>query len=850
MRSVASLGIHQIRERRGRSALAVVSVALGVAAIAGVQIGTATAQRAISRFEVSLDSVADVVAEPIGSVNALISDETAAAIASRPGVERAFGVHDTWSQLRVLDASSPPADEGEPRYKGIASVIPYVGLSQGAPDAGLVVLDEGRMPAPGAPEVAVSSVFAGLADVAVGDRVEIGVDRTAGSVVGIVGGSALSGDGGVLVVTSLETAQALSGGAGGLTRMLLTVAEGIDPASVLPAGSSGPPGVRFEVAGSADNGLGDFLAGMSAIMQAASAMALVVAGYLIYLSFSTTVLERTAVYGSLRAIGATRSHVMAVVVAEAAVLGIVGAALGVVAGLAIGELVARVVSPFIGVPLPGRVVPVGSVAVAALLGVATPVLSVLGPARRAATVDPAVAVRGAQALDRRPSRAWIPGLAMVAVGLSGAALADQTPPVAFALLMWGAALLVPPLLPALARAVRPLLARLAPGVGDVAVRHLVGERSRSAYTAALLMVSVVMVLSLAAVNDVQRPAFLEYIEAQWASDVSVHAAPAEARNAAGFSSDDVATVAATPGVAAVAPVGFGRTEIVRPAGGAEHLLVIDPTVHFDVAGFLWSDGVDQAHVQAALAAGGSVVLPQLYAEELGIAPGDTVELATGTGPRPFTVAGTYATFGFGESRSLVVGAGDGAALFGMSAPGTMYVRTVDGADPDRVEDMITGRLETGGRDVIAWTGDSARERGLQQLDGIYGVFLVVLGIAVLVALLGLANTMVTSVVSRTREIGVLRALGIHAGELVRMVVAESLALTVSALAAGALVTAAMAWLLIDGVSAGFGATLPYRYPWRWLPFAAAALVSAGVLAALVPARRAARVDPVVALRSE
>jgi putative ABC transport system permease protein len=308
----------------------------------------------------------------------------------------------------------------------------------------------------------------------------------------------------------------------------------------------------------------------------------------------------------------------------------------------------------------------------------------------------------------------------------------------------------------------------------------------------------------------------------------------------------VQQVAAVPGVSAVTPKRFGQAEFLRPDGttATVPLQVVDPASYFDVSGYLWADGSDQ-RARDSLGAGGNLLLPDTTAQNMGLHTGRTVNVRTSAGVRSFRLAATYESIGTGSGA--VVGVRD-LDLFGSGRPNSLGVRVASPQQVRPVEARIASALAAY-RPFISSAAD-VRAQARSQIRGFYSIGYVLLGMAGLIGVLGLANTLVVSVLSRTREIGILRSTGFLRRQVRRMVLVEAEVLALVALVLSLPLAGLLAEGLIAGQRSGLGFSVSFQYPWSLLPPVTLIAVAVAALASLLPGRRAARLEPVAALRFE
>ena len=553
------------------------------------------------------------------------------------------------------------------------------------------------------------------------------------------------------------------------------------------------PGVRLEAAGANTAGFRPVLTTIQSSLTFVAAIALFVGAFLIYLTLSMAVVERTRLYGTLRALGATRRQVRRIVLVEAFVLGVVSTIAGLVVGLGMSVLLTRALSSLLRIARPSVTLTPVPALVALSAGIVTTVLSAWIPARRAASLAPVTAMRGEHEAGARLGRGWIVGAAFTLVGAGLALLAGGITAMALStfIVLTGVVLLVPVILRPLARLLGGLTRRAEPGVGEVAVMHLVKERSRSAYTLALVMVVFAMVFSMAAANTSMSHALTRVIDTQFGSDL-------RAWSPNGFEPELLSAIHSAPHVAKVSEVRFGSvklTTVREPTASGfsvrtsdEQLAIIDPVTYFTVAGFAWTHGTD-TEVRQSFARGGGVVISAGLAARLQVHKDATVMLATTAGPKPFRVVGLYA--GFGNPQPVFVGLGDGRALFAADRVGGLAIDVDHGGSPAKVQQALEAIPAAKRLGLFVQTASSAKQQAQTQLGGFFRVFYAVLLVAAVVGLLGLTNTLAMSVIQRLREIGILRAIGTRRRQIRNMVVVEAATLVLVAL----LLALPLGWLL-------------------------------------------------------
>lgn len=842
MRSLAGVATRTLRRSTRRYVLTAIGATLGVAVLFAILVTSAAGSAALQGAIDGQTGEADVVVSPAGAFDSLLPAGAVDAVRALDGVERAVPSVGFRSAVTPPDLEADPADPASIRER----IVFVTGVGDDFALVNTLAVDEGREPAPGAAEVLVPRRLAESLDVGVGERLEVATPDAPApvTVVGLLAdrGAATSNQGNVLY-TSPAFARGVLGTPDGISGIQVVLERGVDTAAWIDTNRGALAGVAVQDASDVAAGFAEFITGVSNALTLVAAVAVFIGGFLVYLTFSVAVAERTRVLGTLRALGATARRVRRLVVGEAAILGVVCSLAGLVLGYGLAGLAMGLVGNLLGLDLGGVGTPFTSAALSVTVGIGVAALAALVPARRAASIDPVSAMRGgALAIERAPRR-WL-GPALVVTGaalnLSGGSVAVTG--VGLLVVLTGAVLSVHLALGPVARVVGAGTARLAPGTGDIAVRHLGRERTRSAFTLALVMVALAVSLSVAATNE-SMAANLDRVLDRQAGAIQVFAPGAI---------DDAAAseLAAVPGVGTISPVRFGSVDLASARGGSAtttFIQIIDPATYFEVSSFPFVEG-DDVSVQAALAAGGAVVLPARDANRLGVAAGDPVEITTRNGPEAFEVAGVYD----------VVGGGFGAVLatpdlerIGGGRVNGFLVGTdgTDGTDIEKVADAVRATV-AGARQLVVDSPADTRAFAEAQLAGFFGIAYAILVVALAISVLGLANTLVVAILDRTREIGVLRSTGARRSQIRRMVTVEAATMALVAFVLSVPLAALVTLGIIDAQRTAVADGLDYVFPWKLLAPLALVTVGVAVLASVLPARRAGRLQIVDALRFE
>lgn len=576
-------------------------------------------------------------------------------------------------------------------------------------------------------------------------------------------------------------------------------------------------------------------------------IALFVGAFIISNTFAMSVRQRMRELALLRAVGASPLQVFASVLAQAAVVGLLGSALGIAGGLALVSGL-RVVLGSIGMDLVGDIpVDATTIVVSLVVGTAVSVLAAALPARRAALVPPVEAMRDEVAVPERSLR-WraVGGLAIGAVGVAALVLALTRPEedVAETLLGVGAgAVLVGVLMlsPVVARTAVGVLAwpfvRLLRPVGRLARGNVVRNPRRTANTAGALMIGMALVGAVSVIAVSAQQSVTGVVEAQTNADVVVRSATMVIPSGA---VDDVAALpeAGTSDAVAFAPLAV--------AGPGE-----EPAVDYVIG---LADGTLGRSVEVELVDGsldelgaGQVAVTEAAADEHGWTVGDELTVAGADGPQALSVVAVITTNVLGSP--LVVGQDvlDTLVPREQQQVDTILVTAAAGVSATELQDAVADAVAPYVV-VSVLTRDEFVSNLADQVNQLLVILYALLGLSVVIAVLGIVNTLALSVIERTREIGLLRAVGLGRLQLAGTVTVESVLTavfgTVLGLAVGVALAATMPTVFADdGLS-------ELAVPWANLGGMVALAVVVGVLAALWPATRAARLKVLDAVAYE
>jgi putative ABC transport system permease protein len=703
----------------------------------------------------------------------------------------------------------------------------------------------GQPPA-GPGQVMIDQASARRGHVAVGQTIDIAIAGHAVpfTITGLTGyGSANSLGGGSMAIFSLGTAQQLFGKASEFDRIVVKAAPGVSAAQlrdriapVLPAGDEAV--TAASASASAAQQINSQLGILTDFFLGFAGIALFVGAFVIWNTFSIMVGQRTRELALTRALGASAGQVFRSVLAEAAIIAAVASAAGVGLGLGLARGLAALLSAFgFSLPISGLVLPAAELAVALGTGIAITVIASLAPAYRATRVAPVQAMRDpAPEPARFPASRLISGLAVTMAGLAalldgiggggGIALTGAGAAGCFI----GVTVLAPLVVRPLAYLAGAPLIRLPGRVGLLARGNTMRNPKRTSATAAALMIGLAVIAGTSVLVSSARAEIGQQVSAASRTDFYVQTT----NSASGISPALAGTIARQPGVRAVTEV---RKTNATVAGAANRNVEgVDPAA---IAQFTNLGGT-AGHV-SALGTGGAIMVSSAAAAGGGWKVGDTVQVQFGSyGVYRLRIAAIFANVG-PLSDYLV----SNATLAADSGVRTDSVDLVQAPASARgaIQAALTGYP---GAQLLDQTGYIASQTVV--LNSLLTLVTAMLVLAIVIALLGVVNTLALSIVERTREIGLLRAIGMRRGQLRQMVAAESMIISVIGALLGTVLGVGLGVALAEALTRSQHATV--AIPAGQLLIYILATGAAGVLASIGPARRAAKLNMLTAIAAE
>jgi putative ABC transport system permease protein len=710
---------------------------------------------------------------------------------------------------------------------------------------------------PKANEVVVDRSTANKKDIKIGQTIGVQAEgpverlRVSGLVkfgaVSTIGGATLAG-------FDLRTAQQLFHKPGKLDQIRVGAKNGVSPAklvseiqTVLPPGTQVRSGDKQAAKDAKDTN--SFISFLQTFLLSFGGVALFVGAFVIANSLSITIAQRTREFATLRTLGASRRQVLRSVILEALVMGVLASIVGLFLGLALGKGLFKLFDA-VGFTLPnnGLTFQTRTIVVSLLVGTLVTLAASLRPAIRATRVPPIAAVREGATLP--PGRfqnlravgaaaTALLGFAALSYGLFGSNLGTTQ------VLLWmgigallvfiGVALFSSRLVVPMAHAIGWPATRVGGAAGSLARDNAQRNPQRTASTASALMIGlalVTLVSTLAAsiigtfnsaVDKLARGQFYAITAQNNFSPIPISAAKAAAK---------------TPGLESIASVRAGDAHVF---GRTHNLTGVDPTIGH-VINLTWKQG-SQAVFQH-LGANGAFV-DDTFANDHHLSQGSTFRILTPTGKTlDVKVDGIFKPPAGGSPFGPVT---ISSRTFDRHYQQPMnlftFITMKGGVTPANTEAL--NRALKGFPNAKAVDGDRFKKDQVSGLKSILNVLYVLLALSVLVSLFGIVNTLVLTVFERTRELGMLRAIGMTRRQVRRMIRHESV---ITALIGG--VIGIILGLLLSALLIARVKEINFFTPYGQLVVFVIAAILVGILAAIFPARRAARLNPLQALQYE
>lgn len=855
------LTFRSVRTRPLRVLLIIFGIVLGVGAFFAIQVTNQTSLDSISRLFESTSGKSDLVITTSEANRKSLSDRELQQVTFVPGIVNAVPS----VQMRSDLVGETDSSEIELSLLGLnVSGLLFFGID---PEIDNQVRDyrvvEGDFLSPdlNAYDVVLVDSFAEENDILVGDSVAIltpsGVEKL--NVIGLIArdGPGQINNGGFGVIP-IQTLQNLSDRSNEFDQIdIVTVAKSGDQEALelIKADIISRLGDEYSVVLPASQGerVNQMLFGYQIGLNFLSGMALFVGMFLIYNAFSMTVVERTRELGYLRTVGMTRGQITRQVLLEAIMLGLVGSILGV----GFGYLLAQGLTDLLGSVLEesmGNLQTTPEIlGTSMILGMSVTLIAALIPAWQAGRISPlqALRVRGARREGWLLRFGWVFGILLLLLSTYILILNPFPNDVQFRLgmitvssLFLGATLTIPIAVGIWERTIRPFLALLYGSSGQLGSRNVKRSKLRTTLTVAALMIGVAMILITRGMTDSFRFDLENWIDAYIGGDLVVSSA---------MPMQNVVwrRIKAVDGVQEATPIRYFPVKWEKPDGSNEDLtfMAVDLSSYLDVTSFVFSDSQqDQQKILQRFAGGEAIFVSSVISEKYGLNQGDKITLRTKKGLREFEVAAVVVDF-FNQGLVIQGNWMDMRGYFNIGDASIILVKV----EPDisfsevqnRIEDTLAKR-----HNLSVASNQMLIGRAMRLLRQSYSLFDVLALIALLVAGMGVVNTLTMNVIERTQEIGMLRSIGLTRGQVLTMILAEAGLMGLIGGILGLVFGIILTRIFLSAMTAMSGYKVTYVLP--LVAIIAGVLISLVVsqLAGILPARRAAKIRILEAIQYE
>ena len=844
-----SLAWRNVRSHKPRAALNLIGIALAIGLIFAV----------LSLSKTLVTSFDDLYGSVYGNVNLVVSGSNGQGTV-RSSVEnkirKTSGVKVVVGQIQSV---LPLVKKGK-AGTSLTDQLTTVGISPAAPDLTGAKLVSGHR-IRGGHDITINSDFASSHHLSVGQWVKLASSGVYSfKIVGLMRfGSGEQFGGGGYAYIPITRARQVFGPQSGFNEIDIQTSSSVGVDAVQKS-LRAKLAKNLEVAlpSQRSSNVDTQLKAFNAILDFFGTMAAFVGAFLVLNSFNMSVAQRLREIGMLRTIGTSRRQITRSILLEALLLSVLGAPVGLAVGFLLAHLMGLLVQS-VDYPIGTLRFPLAAFVLAPLAGIAATVLGALRPAIAAGRVPPIRAVLAEHAtapLSIRPR--IVGGILTIALGLVGVYkfAAATTLPVevvvlgvaGITLLFGGVVAIAPVIVPSIVRVLSRPIRLVTPIEGRMASDSTRANPRRTAATASGLMIGVALVVTIGSLGASLIGSISDDLNKQVLTDFTVQ--PANFRQGGTGTKSPMATsvqkrIKSQAGVKVATGVGL----LLVPNGyasGDYQALGYDPATRSQVTTVPFARQSAKT-VYAKVARGEVTIGGQLW-RRAHVVAGDRINLKGPGQNMRVTVAGVISGTSL-EDLQVGMSQSTFTKLTGVHGYSQIDVVARSRSSRAKVNKELQSLVNHSYPDLTVLSNQGIKNQVESQTNQVFAIFYAIMLVAVLVSLLGVVNTMMISVLERTREIGVLRSIGTTRWGIGRMVTDESVLLTVAGALIGLLVGIAIGYAYVKGVSSGLSG-ISFRPPVGVSIAVAVASVLAGLVAALVPARHAAKMNIIEAISYE
>jgi len=584
-------------------------------------------------------------------------------------------------------------------------------------------------------------------------------------------------------------------------------------------------------------------------------LALLMGGFIIFNTFRTIVAERRRDIGMLRALGANRRTIRGLIITEGLIQGVIGTAAGLVLGylfgLALLQLIVPIGQQFLNIQIGTPAVSPPLVISSIIMGVGVTVLAGLLPAQSATRITPLEALRpslGSVSFKRLAGFSFWTGVILLTLAV-GILITRQAALIGLGAVMFVVALIL--MAPALINPTAVLFGNLLAllfardGTAQLAEGNLSRQPGRATVTASTTMIALAVVVMMASILSSIAMTFIQVMEKSLGSDYLIMPPTLAVWGSNTGAAPGLAQkLREVPGVSVVSTLRFAASQINDIAVG---VLGVDPRSYRQLDALTFTKG-DAESAYRALENERAIIVNGILATAAGIDLGDEVELITPAGKQTYRVVAIATDYLNAKTTTGYIAQKYIAADFGREEDIFYQINLNPNADRKAVEAAFTNLLKNYPQFKLV-NGKAYVEENARLFDAVFAAMYAMAAFLAIPSLIAMVNTLAIGVIERTREIGMLRAVGATRRQVRTIVLAEALILAAIGTAFGILAGLYMGYMAVKAFEA-MGFSMTYIFPASGILATIAIGILFGALAAMIPARQAARLDVVEALRYE